>query len=65
MGVKNLKGINILQDLIMREQVKAYSNWPTYPQLYVKGKLVGGCDIVKEMNNDGSLKELLATNKLI
>lgn len=47
LGVKNIKGVNILADPIMREQVKVYSDWPTYPQLYVKGKFVGGCDIVR------------------
>lgn len=50
---------------MVREQLKVYSKWPTFPQLYVKGKLVGGCDIVKEMDADGSLEKLLKENKLI
>lgn len=50
---------NILEDEDVRQGLKKYSNWPTYPQLYVKGELVGGLDIVKEMKDDGSLKEAL------
>lgn len=51
---------DILQDEEVRQGLKDYSNWKTYPQLYVKGELVGGVDIVKEMKEEGSLKELLA-----
>ncbi len=51
--------VNIFDDQEVREGLKAYSNWPTFPQLYVKGELVGGCDIVIEMYNSGELKELL------
>jgi monothiol glutaredoxin len=47
-GVK-FKAINVLEDAEIREGIKAYSNWPTIPQLYVKGEFVGGCDIIKEM----------------
>ena len=43
------KGIDVLQDMEIREGIKAFSNWPTIPQLYVKGEFIGGCDIVKEM----------------
>jgi Grx4 family monothiol glutaredoxin len=50
---------DILQDEQVRQGLKTFSNWPTYPQLYVDGQLVGGLDIVKEMNSDGSLEELL------
>jgi monothiol glutaredoxin len=50
---------NILSDMEIREGVKTFSNWPTYPQLYVKGQLIGGNDIVTEMMNNGELKELL------
>lgn len=50
---------------LVREKLKVYSKWPTFPQLYVKGKLVGGCDIVKEMNADGSLQKLLKDSGLI
>ncbi|MEL6257432.1 MAG: Grx4 family monothiol glutaredoxin [Pseudomonadota bacterium] len=48
---------NVLEDQNIREGVKSYSNWPTIPQLYVKGEFVGGCDIVKEMFEAGELKE--------
>ena len=51
--------VNIFEDQEVREGLKAYSNWPTFPQLYVKGELVGGCDIVIEMYNSGELKELI------
>ncbi len=50
---------DILSDEEIRQGVKEYANWPTYPQLYVKGKLIGGCDIVVEMAESGELKELL------
>jgi monothiol glutaredoxin len=49
---------NILEDEEMRQGVKEYGNWPTYPQLYVDGKLVGGCDIVKQMFESGELNRL-------
>ena len=51
--------VNIFEEPELREALKAYSNWPTYPQLYVKGELVGGCDIVTEMYRSGELKTLL------
>jgi monothiol glutaredoxin len=50
---------NIFEDPEIREGLKAYSNWPTYPQLYVKGELIGGCDIIVEMYHSGELKKLL------
>ena len=50
---------NIFEDPELREALKAYSNWPTYPQLYVKGELVGGCDIALEMYRSGELRQLL------
>ena len=50
---------NILEEPELREALKAYSNWPTYPQLYVGGELVGGCDITVEMYHSGELKDLL------
>ncbi len=50
---------NILADQELREGLKQYSSWPTYPQLYVDGKLVGGCDIVREMHGKGELAPLL------
>ena len=51
--------VNIFEDQEVREGLKAYSNWPTFPQLYVKGELVGGCDIVIEMYHSGELNNLL------
>ncbi len=51
--------VNIFDDQEVREGLKAFSNWPTFPQLYVKGELVGGCDIVIEMYHSGELKDLL------
>ena len=51
--------VNIFEDPEVREGLKEYSNWPTFPQLYVKGELIGGCDIVIEMYQSGELKELL------
>jgi monothiol glutaredoxin len=53
------KDINVLEDIGVRDGIKAYSNWPTIPQLYVKGEFVGGCDIVREMFQAGELQELL------
>ena len=51
--------VNIFEDPEIREGLKTYSNWPTFPQLYVKGELIGGCDIVVEMYHSGELKALL------
>jgi monothiol glutaredoxin len=51
--------VNIFEDPELREALKQHSNWPTYPQLYVKGELVGGCDIAMEMYRNGELKSLL------
>ena len=53
------KGINILDSDELRQGIKAYSNWPTIPQLYVKGEFVGGCDIIREMFQAGELQGLL------
>lgn len=52
--------VNIFEDPEIREGLKAYSNWPTFPQLYVKGELIGGCDIVIEMFHSGELQNLLS-----
>jgi monothiol glutaredoxin len=57
-GVK-FKGVDILVDPSLREGIKQFTNWPTLPQLYVKGEFVGGCDIVREMAANGELKALL------
>lgn len=51
-------GVNVLEDQEIREGIKAYSNWPTIPQLYVKGEFVGGCDITREMFQSGELQQL-------
>ncbi|MBX9618450.1 MAG: Grx4 family monothiol glutaredoxin [Hyphomicrobiales bacterium] len=59
------KGVNVLADQGIREGIKAYANWPTIPQLYVKGEFVGGCDIVREMYQSGELKQLLAEKGVI
>ncbi len=53
------KGIDVLADDELRQGIKEFSSWPTIPQLYVKGEFVGGCDIVREMYENGELKELL------
>jgi monothiol glutaredoxin len=54
------KGVNVLENMDIRQGVKEYSNWPTIPQLYVKGEFVGGCDIIREMFQEGELQTLLA-----
>lgn len=56
---KSFTTFDILQDMDIREGLKIYSNWPTYPQLYVKGKLVGGNDVLTEMFESGDLQEIL------
>jgi len=61
----SFKGVNVLENENIRQGIKEYSDWPTIPQLYVKGEFVGGCDIVKEMFESGELKELLLKKKLI
>lgn len=53
------ESVNVLEDMEIREGIKQFSNWPTIPQLYVKGEFVGGCDIVKEMFEEGELKTYL------
>ncbi len=53
------QGINVLESGTLREGIKAYTNWPTIPQLYVKGEFVGGCDIVTEMFQNGELKKTM------
>ena len=58
LGVK-FRGINVLEDDSIREGIKAYSDWPTIPQLYVKGEFVGGCDIIREMHAKGELAPLV------
>jgi monothiol glutaredoxin len=60
LGVK-FKGIDVLQDPGLRQGIKEFSNWPTIPQLYVKGEFVGGCDIIREMFQSGELQEHLSS----
>lgn len=52
------KGVDVLQDMNVREGIKQFSNWPTIPQLYVKGEFIGGCDIIREMYEAGELQQL-------
>ncbi len=59
------EGINVLDSDEIRQGIKNYTDWPTIPQLYIKGEFVGGCDIVKEMFEKGELKELLKNKSLI
>ena len=61
----NFKDINVLEDEGLRQGIKEFSDWPTIPQLYIKGEFIGGCDIVKEMFEKGELKNLLVSKKLI
>ncbi|MSO73895.1 MAG: Grx4 family monothiol glutaredoxin [Alphaproteobacteria bacterium] len=58
LGVK-FKGVNVLDDPEIRDGIKKFSDWPTIPQLYVKGEFVGGCDIIREMYETGELNQLL------
>ncbi len=58
-GVKNAVTVNVLADPEIREGIKTYSNWPTIPQLYIKGEFVGGADIMREMYQRGELQKLL------
>ena len=59
------KSINVLENQDLRQVIKDYSDWPTIPQLYVKGEFIGGCDIVKEMFEKGELKEMLKSKSII
>tara|TARA_B100000963_G_scaffold353040_1_gene367133 strand:- start:15016 stop:15333 length:318 start_codon:yes stop_codon:yes gene_type:complete len=59
------RGINVLEDENLRQGIKDYSDWPTIPQLYVKGEFIGGCDIVKELFDKGELKQLLEKKQII
>lgn len=58
------EAVNIFEEPELREALKQYSNWPTYPQLYVKGELLGGCDIIVEMYNSGELKKVIDEAKV-
>ena len=61
----DFKGVNVLENEDLRQGIKDFSDWPTIPQLYVKGEFLGGCDIIKEMFEKGELKKLLQEKKLI
>ena len=61
LGIK-FSGVNVLEDDEIREGIKAYSDWPTIPQLYVKGEFIGGWDIVREMYETGELMEMFNTH---
>jgi len=60
----NFKGINVLEDSEIREGIKEFSDWPTIPQLYIKGEFIGGCDIVKEMFENGDLQKKLQEKQI-
>ena len=60
----NFKGINVLEDQNLREGIKTFSDWPTIPQLYIKKEFIGGCDIVKEMYENGELKKVLEDKEI-
>ncbi|MDC0250503.1 Grx4 family monothiol glutaredoxin [Candidatus Pelagibacter sp.] len=60
----NFQSVNVLEDQNIREGIKIYSDWPTIPQLYIKKEFVGGCDIVKEMYENGELKKILEEKKI-
>ena len=60
----NFKGINVLEDENIRQGIKEYSDWPTIPQLYVKGEFIGGCDIIKEMFESKDLQKTFKDNKI-
>ena len=60
----NFKGINVLEDTDIREGIKEFNDWPTIPQLYIKGEFIGGCDIVKEMFEKGDLQKKLQEKQI-
>ena len=60
----NFKGVNVLEDQSLREGIKIFSDWPTIPQLYIKKEFIGGCDIIKEMYENGELKKILETKSI-
>ena len=62
-GAEGVYTIDVLQNPEIREGIKTYANWPTIPQLYVKGEFVGGCDIMKEMYQSGELQQVLSAAK--
>lgn len=61
----NFKDVNVLEDAEIRQGIKEFTNWPTIPQLYIKGQFVGGCDIVREMYESGELLQMLKDNGVV
>ena len=61
----NFKGINVLEDEDLRQGIKDFSDWPTIPQLYIKKEFIGGCDIVKELFENGELKKILTEKNIL
>lgn len=59
-GIKEIYGVDVLQDPEIRQGIKEYANWPTIPQLYIKGEFIGGSDIMTELYQNGELKQMLA-----
>ncbi|KAJ1728247.1 monothiol glutaredoxin grx5 [Coemansia biformis] len=64
-GVDEITGVDCLQDPEVREGIKEYTDWPTIPQVYVKGEFVGGCDVMVQMHQSGELHELLVKEKIL
>lgn len=64
-GLENFKDINVLADPAIRDGIKQFSNWPTIPQLYIKGEFIGGCDITREMYESGELQSLLKDKGIV
>jgi len=60
----NFKGVNVLENEHLRQGIKKFSDWPTIPQLYIKKEFIGGCDIIKEMYENGELVKLLESNNI-
>jgi|TARA_B110000114_G_C15021650_1_gene369132 monothiol glutaredoxin len=60
----NYKGINVLESQSLREGIKEFSDWPTIPQLYIKNEFIGGCDIIKEMYENGELKKIFENKNI-
>ena len=60
----NFQSVNVLEDQNVREGIKVFSDWPTIPQLYIKKEFIGGCDIIKEMFENGELKKILTDKNI-
>jgi monothiol glutaredoxin len=63
--VEKYTTVNVLEDEAVRREIKAFTNWPTIPQVFVKGQFVGGCDIIMEMNKSGELEQLLQKEGIV